>query len=51
MIFSAVGELTLNKTVIHCMNLIQMPVYLLYLPVELLLCLTTFYLWKKQAKN
>ncbi len=31
MVFSAVGELTLNETVIHSMELIQMPIYLLYL--------------------
>ena len=31
MLFSAMGELTLNETVVHSMELIQMPVYLLYL--------------------
>ncbi len=31
MLFSAIGELTLNETVVHSMELIQMPVYLLYL--------------------
>ena len=31
MLFSAVGELTLNGTVVHSMELIQMPAYLLYL--------------------
>ncbi len=31
MLFSATGELTLNETVVHSMELIQMPVYLLYL--------------------
>ena len=31
MLFSAIGELTLNETVVHSMGLIQMPVYLLYL--------------------
>jgi hypothetical protein len=103
-LFSAMGELTLNKTVVHSMELIQMPVYLLYLlgtlkilgviaiwfspykwlkewayagftfdftgaivgflatghlvfpdiimaPVAMLLCLATFYFWKKDAKN
>ena len=29
--FSAIGELTLNETVVHSMAIIQMPVYLLYL--------------------
>jgi hypothetical protein len=100
MLFSAMGELTLNETVVHSMEIIQMPVYLLYLigvlkisgvialwyspykwikewafagftfdfigaiigfiatgnlvmpdiimaPVGLMLCLATFYLWKK----
>jgi hypothetical protein len=31
MLFSAMGELTLNETVVHSMEIIQMPVYLLYL--------------------
>lgn len=31
MLFCAIGELTLNETVVHSMELIQMPVYLLYL--------------------
>jgi hypothetical protein len=31
MLFSAIGELTLNETVVHSMEIIQMPVYLLYL--------------------
>jgi len=31
MLFGAIGELTLNETVVHSMELIQMPVYLLYL--------------------
>ena len=31
MLFSAIGELTLNETVVNSMKLIQMPVYLLYL--------------------
>ena len=31
MLFSAVGELTLNETVVHSMELIQMPAYLLSL--------------------
>lgn len=31
MLFSAIGELTLHETVVHSMELIQMPVYLLYL--------------------
>ena len=31
MAISAVGELTFDKTVTHSMELIQMPVYLLYL--------------------
>ena len=31
MLFSAIGELSLNETVVHSMELIQMPVYLLYL--------------------
>ena len=31
MLFSAIGELTLNETVVHSMELIQMPVYLFYL--------------------
>jgi hypothetical protein len=31
MLFSAIGELTLNETVVHSMQIIQMPVYLLYL--------------------
>jgi hypothetical protein len=100
MLFSAIGELTLNETVVHSMEIIQMPIYLLYLlgvlkisgiialwfspfnwikewayagftfdfigaiigfiatgnlvlpdiimaPVALMLCLATFYLWKK----
>jgi hypothetical protein len=100
MLFSAIGELTLNETVVHSMEIIQMPVYLLYLlgilkisgiialwfspfkwikewayagftfdfigaifgfistgnpvipdiimaPVGLMLCLATYYLWKK----
>ncbi|MFN4881611.1 MAG: DoxX family protein [Bacteroidota bacterium] len=100
MLFSAIGELTLNETVVHSMEIIQMPIYLLYLlgvlkisgiialwfspfnwikdwayagftfdfigaiigfiatgnlvlpdiimaPVGLMLCLATFYLWKK----
>ena len=100
MLFSAMGELTLNETVVHSMGIIQMPVYLLYLlgvlkisgvialwyspykwikewafagftfdfigaiigfiatgnlvmpdiimaPVGLMLCLATFYVWKK----
>ena len=100
MLFSAIGELTLNETVVHSIKIIQMPVYLLYLlgifkisgiialwfspfkwikewayagftfdfigaifgfiatenlvmpdiimaPVSLMLCLATFYLWKK----
>ncbi len=104
MLFSAMGELTLNETVVHSMDLIQMPVYLLYLlgilkilgviaiwfspykwlkewayagftfdfigaifgfiatghlvfpdiimaPVAMLLCLATFYFWKKDTKN
>jgi hypothetical protein len=104
MLFSAIGELTLNETVVHSMELIQMPVYLLYLlgvlkisgiialwfspykwikewayagftfdfigaifgfiatgnlvmpdivmaPVGLILCLVTFYLWKRTSKN
>jgi hypothetical protein len=104
MLFSAMGELTLNETVVHSMELIQMPVYLLYLlgilkilgviaiwfspykwlkewayagftfdflgaifgfiatghlvlpdiimaPVGMLLCLATFYFWKKDTKT
>jgi hypothetical protein len=104
MLFSAMGELTLNKTVVHSMELIHMPVYLLYLlgtlkilgviaiwfspykwmkewayagftfdfigaifgfiatghlvfpdiimaPVAMLLCLVTFYFWKKDTNN
>ena len=100
MLFSAAGELTFNETVVHSMELIQMPYYLLYLlgvlkisgiivlwfspfnwikewayagftfdfigaifgftatgnpvipdiimaPVGLMLCLATYYLWKK----
>jgi len=31
MLFSAMGELTLNETVVRSMEIIQMPVYLLYL--------------------
>ena len=31
MLFSAVGELTLNETIVHSMELIQMPAYLLSL--------------------
>jgi hypothetical protein len=31
MLFSAIGELTLNETVVHSMEIIQMPIYLLYL--------------------
>ena len=31
MLFSAIGELTINETVVHSMEIIQMPVYLLYL--------------------
>jgi len=31
MLFSAMGELNLNETVVHSMELIQMPIYLLYL--------------------
>jgi hypothetical protein len=31
MLFSAMGELTLNETVVHSIKIIQMPVYLLYL--------------------
>lgn len=99
-LFSAIGELTLNETVVHSMEIIQMPIYLVYLlgvlkisgiialwfspfnwikewayagftfdfigaiigfiatgnlvlpdiimaPVGLMLCLATFYLWKK----
>lgn len=30
-VISASGELTLNETVVHSMNVIQMPVHLLYL--------------------
>ncbi|MFN4930675.1 MAG: DoxX family protein [Bacteroidota bacterium] len=104
MLFSAMGELTLNETVVHSMEIIQMPVYLLYLlgvlkisgvialwyspykwikewafagftfdfigaiigfiatgnlvmpdiimaPVGLMLCLATFYLWKKTIET
>ncbi len=104
MLFSAMGELTLNKTVVHSMDLIQMPVYLLYLlgilkilgviaiwfspykwlkewayagftfdfigaifgfvatghlvfpdiimaPIAMLLCLSTYYFWKKGTEN
>lgn len=31
MLFSAVGELTMNETIVHSMKLIQMPAYLLSL--------------------
>ena len=31
MLFSAIGELILNETVVHSMEIIQMPAYLLYL--------------------
>ena len=31
MLFAAAGELPLNKTVVHSMHVIDMPVYLLYL--------------------
>jgi hypothetical protein len=104
MLFSAMGELTLNETVVYSMELIQMPVYLLYLlgilkilgviaiwfspynwlkewayagftfdfigaifgfiatghlvlpdlimaPVAMLLCLVTYYFWKKDINN
>jgi hypothetical protein len=104
MLFSAIGELTLNETVVHSMEIIQMPIYLLYLlgvlkisgiialwfspfnwikewayagftfdfigaiigfiatgnlvlpdiimaPVGLMLCLATFYLWKKTIET
>ena len=31
MFFSAIGELTLNETVVHSLDILQMPTYLLYL--------------------
>lgn len=31
MIVSAIGEISLNETVVHSINIIDMPVYLLYL--------------------